>query len=206
MGYSISWIGVYQEEQLEIINTSGLDFDSTKHTSHLKHNKSIGELQNGWNVLFFNKNCEDAKFYSKYIISSFLEKEIIICSLEEHVMASYVEKWANGKLLWKISHDASKKNNLEITGELPQKAVEIIQKYKSLQTTADEKNENVDYLIEAPIKVAKLYTEFHHIEENQKKSVNEWNGIEDKNAKGCFQVILLLTVAAVAYAIYKTWG
>jgi hypothetical protein len=109
-------------------------------------------MDNGWRILNL-----DGSYLNSDLLQQISEKtKLVICSIEEHCMATEAEAWEDQEKIWSVAHVRDKgKDHLEASGELPPAYAEIASKYLDLH-----KKRPADYLFEIPSEVAQSVTGF----------------------------------------------
>ena len=126
---------------------------------------SAAKLDTGWRVIWFNKyGCpflrpEDLGELSK-------EQDILLCLVEEHVMASSSEFWSAGNRMWWISHEGENgPKGLATDGDLPACFPSIRRELEEAQRVDGGDDADVDHIFEIPLKVAQSLVGFKHDED-----------------------------------------
>src|SRR4029450_5764723 len=101
MGFAITWCGVREEHAPEVLEQLGLS--PTAETEEFPEALvSAAKLSTGWRVTWYNEyGCpflrpEDLARLSR-------NHDVLMCLVEEHVMASSSELWSSGQRKWWIS-------------------------------------------------------------------------------------------------------
>jgi hypothetical protein len=163
MGFAVTWCAVRTEGAGEFLQRLGLA--TTGQTEELPESPiSMAELDTGWNVLWYNEyGCpflqpEDLANLSK-------DQDVMLCLIEEHVMASSSEMWSGGKRKWWLSHEGENgPKGLAIDGDLPGSFPEIRKQMEESQRAEGGDEADVDYIFEIPLKVAQSLVGFKHDE------------------------------------------
>lgn len=164
MGFAITWCAVREEGAQGLLEQLGLV--PTGDTQELPESLiSAAKLDTGWRVIWYNKyDCpflrpDDLAFLSR-------EQDVLMCLVEEHVMASSAELWSDGKRKWWISHQGEDgPKGLAMDGELPASFASIRSAMEEAQRAAGGDNADVDYLFEIPLQVAQQLVGFKHDED-----------------------------------------
>jgi hypothetical protein len=98
MGFSITWCAVREEGADQFIQTLGLT--PTGETEEFPESLiCIGKLDTGWRVLSHNEyGCPYLQPQDLARLS--IDHDLLLCLVEEHVMASSSEFWSKGKRQW----------------------------------------------------------------------------------------------------------
>ena len=102
MGFSITWCAVREEGAQKLLEQLGLS-PTGKIEEFPESLISTAKLDTGWRVIWYNEyGCPFLRPDDLGSISS--EQDVLLCLVEEHVMASSLEMWSGGKRKWWISH------------------------------------------------------------------------------------------------------
>src|SRR5579859_682370 len=164
MWFSITWLAVREEASEKLLQSLGLS--PTGETEEFPESLiTTARLDTGWRVIWYNKyGCP---FLQPQDLSrnSIDHDDVLLCLVEEHVMASSCEMWSGGKRKWWLSHEGeSGPTGLSTEGELPVPFPAIRRDMEQLQT-AEGDNAGVDYIFDIPSKVAQALVGFKHDEE-----------------------------------------
>lgn len=165
MGLSITWCAVREAAADPFLRALGLA--PTGETMELpKALITSGRLDTGWRVLWYNKyGCPFLRPQDLARLS--LECDVLLCLVEEHVMASSAEMWSRGKRTWRLSHEGEDgPKGLEAEGELPESYLPIRKQMELQQLEEGGDAAGVDYLFEIPLLVAKSLVGFKHDEDD----------------------------------------
>ncbi|MEJ1966511.1 MAG: hypothetical protein WDO56_35215 [Gammaproteobacteria bacterium] len=163
MGWAITWCAVREDKAEELLNQLGLS--PTGQSEEMPESLiSTAKLDTGWRVIWYNKHdCPFLKPRELAALSS--DKEILLCLIEEHVMASSSEMWSQGKRQWWLSHEGEDgPKGLATEGDLPQSFPSIRKEMEEAQLAAGGEDADVDYIFEIPLKVAEALVGFKHDE------------------------------------------
>lgn len=126
---------------------------------------SMATLDTGWRVVWCNE-YESQVLGSGAIEAASMVSDVLLCQVEEHVMASSSELWNQGKRKWKISHKGENgPKGLEAFGELPECFKGIKAEMEQAQLAEGGDAADVDYIFEIPLKVAQSIVGFKHDED-----------------------------------------
>lgn len=164
MGFSITWIAVHEAGAPKLQECLALS--PTGETEEIPESLiSAARLDTGWTVIWYNKyDCpflrpEDLGELSK-------EQELILCRVEEHVLASSSECWTAGKRLWWISHEGENgPKGLTTDGNLPTCFPSIRRELEEAQRADGGDDADVDHIFDIPLKVAQSLAGFKHDED-----------------------------------------
>jgi hypothetical protein len=94
-----------------------------------------------------------------------IDHDLLLCLIEEHVIASSAELWSKGDRKWWLSHEGENgPKGLEVDGEPPEIYPAIRKEMEDLQLAEGGDEAGVDYLFEIPLEVAKSLVGFKHDE------------------------------------------
>jgi hypothetical protein len=163
MGFAITWCGVREEHAPEVLEQLGLS--PTAETEEFPEALvSAAKLSTGWRVIWYNEyGCpflrpEDLARLSR-------NHDVLMCLVEEHVMASSSELWSSGQRKWWISHEGEDgPKGLSTDGTLPECFASIRSELEEAQRAEGGDDANVDYIFEIPLKVAQSIVGFKHDE------------------------------------------
>jgi len=163
MGFAITWCAVREEKAEQFLQELGLT--PTGQTEEFPDSLiASARFNTGWRVLWYNKyGCPFLR--PKDLERLSLEREVILCLVEEHVMASSCEFWSGGKQKWRLSHEGEGgPKGLLVEGEPPANFPAIRGEMEQKQLVAGGDKADVDYIFEIPLKVAESIVGFKHDE------------------------------------------
>ena len=122
-------------------------------------------LDTGWRVIWCNKY--GSRFFRPEDLGNISSDcDLLLCRVEEHVMASSSEFWTGGKRKWWISHEGENgPKGLDADGELPECFPAIKAEMEMAQRAEGGDDADVDYIFEIPLKVAQSLVGFKHDED-----------------------------------------
>jgi len=164
MGFAITWCGVQEEHAPAVLEQLGLS--PTAETEEFPEALiSAAKLNTGWRVIWYNEyGCpflrpEDLAKLSR-------DHDVLMCLIEEHVMASSSELWSSGKRKWWISHEGEDgPKGLSTDGTLPECFALIRSELEEAQRAEGGTSADVDYIFDIPLKVAQSIVGFKHDED-----------------------------------------
>ena len=165
MGFSITWCAVPEAGVQRLLDHAGLS--PTGRTEAAPESLvSMARLDNGWSLLWYNQyECPFLEPENLAEISQ--HHEVLVCRVEEHVMASSSELWSGGRRVWWISHEGEDGPiGLDTDGALPECFPDIRREMEAAQVAEGGEEGEVDYLFEIPLKVAQVITGFKHDEDS----------------------------------------
>jgi hypothetical protein len=163
MGFSITWCAVREENADKVVQDLGLT--PTGETEEMPESLiCIGKLDTGWRVLSHNEyGCPYLQPQDLARLS--IDHDLLLCLIEEHVMASSSEFWSKGKRHWRLSHEGEDgPRGLDVEGDPPENYAVIRKEMEALQLAEGGDDAGVDYLFEIPLEVAKSLVGFKHDE------------------------------------------
>ena len=164
MGFSITWCAVHEEEAQKLLDHLGLL--PTGETEEFPESAiSMASLDTGWRVIWFNRYA--SPFLKRQNLSAVSnEFDVLVCRVEEHVMASSAEFWSGGKRRWWIAHDGEDgPKGLEFDGALPESFPRVRSEMEAAQLAEGGEDAEVDYIFDIPLKVSQSLAGFKHDEE-----------------------------------------
>jgi len=163
MGFSITWCAFREEKTAELIESLRLK-PTGERDDGADSPVVAGKLNTGWRILWCNKyGC--SLLAPKVLTDLSRNAEILLCLVEEHVMASSAELWSEGKLKWRISHQGDHgPKGIKTVGHPPESYPAIREEMEKAQLEAGGDKAEVDYIFEIPLKVAQGMVGFKHDE------------------------------------------
>ena len=163
MGFSITWCAVRDGNTQKVLDQLGLS--PTGETEDVPESLiSTAKLDTGWRIIWYNEyECPFLRPEDLGVISN--DQEVLMCLVEEHVMASSSELWRGGKRKWWISHEGEDgPKGLAAEGDLPECFASIRREMEEAQRAAGGDAAGVDYIFEIPLRVARTLVGFKHDE------------------------------------------
>ena len=164
MGFSVTWIAVREENAQRLLEQLALS--PTGETEEFPESLiSSAKLDTGWRVIWYNKyGCPFLQPDKLRELSR--DHDLLMCLVEEHVMASSSELWSSGKRVWWISHEGEGgPKGLSSDGALPECFDEIRSELEEAQRADGGEDAEVDYIFDIPLRVAKELVGFKHDED-----------------------------------------
>jgi hypothetical protein len=160
MGFAITWCAVREEAADQLLAHLGLS--ATGETQEYPEAKfSTARLKTGWRLIW--SNTYDCPVLTKKLPTFSGGNEIVLCQIEEHVMASSAELWVGGERKWWVSHEGEDgPKGLETEGKLPQCFASIRENMEGTQLAEGGDEADVDYIFEIPLEVARALVGFKH--------------------------------------------
>jgi len=164
MGFSISWVAVQEAGASKLLEQ--LSLSPTGETEEFPESPiSAAKLDTGWSVIWYNKyGCPFLQPADLCNLSK--EQDLLLCLVEEHVMASSSEFWSAGKRKWWISHEGENgPKGLATDGDLPECFPSIRSVLEGAQRADGGDDADVDHIFDIPLKVAQSLVGFKHDED-----------------------------------------
>jgi hypothetical protein len=164
MGFSVTWVAVREESAQKLLEKLALS--PTGETEEFPESLiSSVKLDTGWRVIWYNKyGCPFLQPDKLRELSR--DYDLLMCLVEEHVMASSSELWSSGKRVWWISHEGEDgPKGLSSEGALPECFDEIRNELEEAQRADGGEDAEVDYIFDIPLRVAKELVGFKHDED-----------------------------------------
>ena len=163
MGFSISWYAVREDKAQQLLDRLALS--PTGETEEIPESLiSTARLDTGWRILWYNKyECPFLRPEDLRVISR--DHDVLMCLVEEHVMASSAELWSGGQRRWAIAHDGEDgPKGLMAEGDLPECFASIRRDLEDAQRAEGGDAAGVDHIFDIPLKVAQTLVGFKHDE------------------------------------------
>ena len=170
MGFAITWCAVRDGNAQKVLDQLGLS--PTGETEAVPESLiSTVTLDTGWRIVWYNEyKCPFLRPEDRGVISN--DQEVLMCLVEEHVMASSSELWRAGQRTWWISHEGEDgPKGLVAEGDLPDCFASIRRELEDAQRAASGDAAGVDYIFDIPLRVAHTLVGFKHDEVTQEQFV-----------------------------------
>ena len=103
MGFAITWCAILEEGARKLLDDLGL-LPTGEREEFPESLISSAKLDTGWRVIWYNQY--ECPFLQPEDLSEISKgQKILVCHVEEHVMASSSELWCGGKRKWWFSHE-----------------------------------------------------------------------------------------------------
>jgi len=160
MGSSLTYVaakGITREELWAELKLSPLSGEEAKKTEW-SHNQKIGAmLDSGWYLIV--EGSEQLQRQHELLARLSTKCEIILGSIEEHVMVAGATCWQNGKKLWEVIHNAETgDDHLQVEGTPPAEFGAI----KEQALAQAEEDDGVDYYFEIPVALFEQLTGYRY--------------------------------------------
>lgn len=165
MGYSATWCAVPELKAEQFLGRLGLT--PTGESEELPESLiSAARLDTGWRVIWYAEyGCPFLRPQDLARLS--VDHDLVLCQVEEHVMASSAELWSGGKRKWWLSHDGEEgPKGLDVDGDLPASFPAIRGELERAQIEEGGDKADVDYIFEIPLRVAQSIVGFKHDEDS----------------------------------------
>jgi hypothetical protein len=161
MGFSFTSVAVKGGTRDAVLATMGLRGTNT--FEEIPESDITGaSLPSGWYLVTANRGfptfAEDATL--KRLSQT---AEVVTCFVEEHVMCSAAEFWADGRQVWSVMHAADQSiEHLETKGSLPPMFAPITERLRSEQAAAGGKKATGDHIFDIPVEMVAQLTSYRH--------------------------------------------
>ncbi len=163
MGFSLSWLAVKGKPAQAAL--AELGFRPTGKREEVAESDLCGaELPNGWYLILSNHTETVATEATMQKLCS-PGVELVTCFVEEHVNVSSASSWREGRQIWSVVHDHQMAETPDTEGDPPSQYKAILDDLTRQQREADEKGEDVDYLFDLPVEIARSVTGYRHDED-----------------------------------------
>lgn len=162
MGYGLSWVAVAPTVEPKLFERFGLK--QGEETAELAEFDLSGARLPNWYVLVADRS--DALVDQTLLQQLSRHGRVIAAMVEEHVMFSSAEEWANGERVWGAIHvsDAGL-YHIGVEGALPEAYAAIHQRHFDKQEQDGGKDAGVDHIIDIPLELAASVTGYRHDQE-----------------------------------------
>ena len=118
MGFSVTWCAVPEPKANHFLNR--LRLIPTGETEELPESLiSTARIDTGWRIVWYGEyGC--LFLLPPDLARLSVDQDVLLCLVEEHVMASSAELWSGGERKWWLSHEGEDgPKGLSIEGDLP---------------------------------------------------------------------------------------
>lgn len=165
MGVSIAWLAVKTEDPGSLLGA--LQLRSTGEPDEHCESPVCGGALNGW-FLLIAKRCNHRIASDGFLDEFSRGLEIVVCSIEEHVMFSSAAGWSDGQCRWSIAHDAQQGMlHLTASGQPPDSFDQIRSELLARQDAEGGTEAEVDLVFDIPLQVARSIVGFKHDENTE---------------------------------------
>lgn len=161
MGFSISWIAVSGKPKADVLQCLSL-VDTTESDEANESPVSGAQLPGGWYILFLND------IVHPYTREPQLQRlssgcKLLVCQVEEHVMASAAIMYENSVNTWSVVHESEHGiYHLAKEGALPSFLEKIHAEMKASQDADGGADADVDYIFDVPVGLAAAICGYRH--------------------------------------------
>ena len=166
MGFSATWCAVPESKADQFLDQLGLR--PTGECEEFPESLiSAARLDTGWRVVWFGEyDCPLLRDQDLARLSA--DQELLLCKVEEHVMASSAELWSGGRRTWWLSHEGEAgPKGLAADGALPASFQTIRSEMEKMQLEEGGDDADVDYIFEIPLLLAQSIVGFKHDEDSR---------------------------------------
>ena len=165
MGFAIAWCAVPENDAVRFLERIGLS-PTGKSEEFPESPVSSAKLDTGWRLIWVNDYA--CPFLDpKALRETSSQTTLLVCHVEEHVMASSSELWIDGQRRWWISHEGENgPKGLDADGDLPECFPAITSELEECQQAEGGDAAEVDHLFDIPLKVAQVLVGFKHDEDS----------------------------------------
>jgi hypothetical protein len=158
MGFSLSWVAVPPSARDTLLTELALV--PTAEFEEVPESPTTGvSLPTGWYAVVANR-CDYVTGRLPALAAVSRAADVVACSVEEHVMASWAGGWSAGRQVWEVAHDAqSGLRHLEASGALPAAYAGIRDRLLAEQ---DRDPQGADYVFDIPVALAEATTGFRY--------------------------------------------
>jgi hypothetical protein len=113
---------------------------------------SLGRFPSGWHFLWANELDEVS---AERLLQLSAGCSVLACSVNEDRMTSSARLYANGEIVWGVSHDPAVSHmHLEMAGALPDELQNIFDRLVAAQESSGAGHADVDYIFDIPLELA----------------------------------------------------
>ena len=170
MSYSISSLAIRGGKEASALASLGLE--KTGETREVPESEWSSTQLGDW-FLIWSNSFEPSRFRNA---PSKLEREVIICHVEEHVMFASASAFSEGVQRWRIVHESEKaRDHLVVEGKPP----ETFDSIRAQEFARVKDDPEVDFIFEIPIRMAQEIVGFRH----DAQPTPEFNVLRDSSKK-----------------------
>lgn len=164
MGYSLSLLAVQTSNSTEALQQLGY-LRTGQSCEYAREALSSQALPSNW-FLIVARGCDSRFLHAKILGSLSAHFPVVACSIEEHVMFSSSEYWANGNQVWRAEHVGENGPiHLQTSGVLPPGFEAMAAACKAAQEADGGEEAGVDHYFDIPLNAAREIIGFKHDEE-----------------------------------------
>lgn len=163
MGLSLAWIAARGLPFEAVLDRLRLEATGES-ADYVEHALTGCSLPGGWSVVVAH-GCDHRIVDDKELALLSRDCELIACSVEEHAMYSRAQRWAAGRKVWSVSHDAQASfDHLSAEGDLPAEFDAVRTRHAEQQQAEGGRSAGVDLYFEIPLVLAQTTVGFKHDE------------------------------------------
>ena len=164
MGYSLSLLAVPTANQAAALEQLGYH-KTGRICECAREPLSACTLPTDW-FLIVARGCDSHFLQAKVLGPLSAHLPVVACSIEEHVMFSSAEYWANGVQVWRAAHIGENGPvHLETTGLLPAGFEAMAAAHRTAQDAEGGHGADVDHYFDIPLEAARGIIGFKHDED-----------------------------------------
>lgn len=165
MGFSVTWVaarGKSRDRVLQDLNLEGAD-----EWEETPESPVVGaQLPGGWYGVILNQEITSL-FEGDTLKRLSTGAEVVVCTVEEHVMTSGAFGWKNGQEIWSVLRAPQMApDGVTTVGKVPRPLAAIEKELRAKQKAADNGEpgykRGVDYLFDIPVELAKALTGYRY--------------------------------------------
>jgi hypothetical protein len=164
MGYSLSLLAVQTSNQTEALQQLGY-IRTGQSCEYAQEPLSSYTLLTNW-FLIVARGCDSSFLQPKILGPLSAHFPVVACSIEEHVMFSSAEYWADGNQVWRAEHVGENGPiHLKTSGILPPGFEAMAAAHKEAQEADGGEKAGVDHYFDIPLNAANEIIGFKHDED-----------------------------------------
>lgn len=160
MGQSVSWLAVHASaEETRAL----LGLRPTGETLEIPEAPLVGaDLDRGW-YLVVAQGCDHPLIADDFVSRVSQGREVVACSIEEHVMVSSAALWLDGACVWSVVHDAQQSiDHFTVAGTPPVAFAGVRDRLLGEQEAEGGAEADVDLVFDLPLELASGIVGFRH--------------------------------------------
>lgn len=163
MGHSLAWLAARDLPFEAVLDRLRLEATGEP-ADYVKRALTGCRLPTGWSLVVAH-GCNHRIIDTRELAVLSRDCELIACSVEEHLMYSRAERWAHGRRVWRIVHDAQESlDHLAAEGDLPDEFDATRRRIAEQQSAEGGSSAGVDLYFEIPLVLAQAKVGFKHDE------------------------------------------
>lgn len=162
MGFHGCWLAAKDIDDDFLAGIIGLSLTDEEISHPFEAPHCFGHLPNGWTLCVLS-NWEERLVQPDLLSKVSYSTEVMACLVEESSMICSAQLWSNGRKVWEVTHNAQiDVNHLEFEG-VPASA--LLETYRKQAIASRESDEEVDFMFDVPLTLARDITGFKHDDE-----------------------------------------